>query len=140
MNDRPRKRSTSKIPELSRLELAVMDVVWELGTCSSTEIVIEFQKRRRLAPTTIRTVLANLRKKNYLEQVPTIERGFRLRAAVSRSAVARRTLREMLGSLFQGSLQQAIACLLSEEQLSDDQMQEIRQLIESRTRKAGGKQ
>ncbi len=62
-----------------------MDIVWLLGECTSAEVTAEFQKRRRLAPTTIRTVLANLRKKHYLEQVPTIERGFRLKATVSRS-------------------------------------------------------
>ena len=139
MSKPTRKRNAAARPELSRLELAVMDIVWLLGECTSAEVIAEFQKRRRLAPTTIRTVLANLRKKHYLEQVPTIERGFRLKATVSRSSVARRTLREMLGSLFQGSLQQAIACLLSDEQLTDDEMQELRQLIDSRAKKAGGK-
>jgi predicted transcriptional regulator len=118
-------------PELSRLELAVMDVVWALGECSSAEVIAEFQKRRRLAPTTIRTVLANLRKKGYLQQVPTIERGFRLKATVSRSVVGGRSLREILANLFGGSLQQAIACLLKDEELSDAEMKEIRQILKS---------
>jgi len=124
------------LPELSRLELAVMDVVWELGTGNSAEIIAAFQKHRRLAPTTIRTVLANLRRKGYLECVPTIERGFRLKATVSRAVVARRSLREVLATLFQGSLQQAIACLLSDEKLSDEEMKEIRRIINFRV---GGK-
>jgi predicted transcriptional regulator len=131
--DRPAQNDR---PELSRLELAVMDVVWELGTGSSSQIITAFQKRRPLAPTTIRTVLANLRRKRYLERVPTVERGFRLKAAVSRAVVARRSLREVLATLFQGSLQQAIACLLSDESLSDEEMKEIRRIIQSR---AGGR-
>jgi predicted transcriptional regulator len=132
------KRGPSKKdrPELSRLELAVMDTVWELGTSSSSQIITAFQKRRPLAPTTIRTVLANLRRKGYLECVPTVERGFRLKATVSRAVVGRRSLREVLAILFQGSLQQAIACLLSDEELSDEEMKEIRRIIKSR---AGGK-
>jgi BlaI family penicillinase repressor len=132
------KRGPSKKdrPELSRLELAVMDTVWELGTSSSSQIITAFQKRRPLAPTTIRTVLANLRRKGYLECVPTVERGFRLKATVSRAVVGRRSLRDVLAILFQGSLQQAIACLLSDEELSDEEMKEIRRIIKSR---AGGK-
>ena len=90
-----RGRGKTDLPELSRLELAVMGVVWELGDCSSAEVIAEFTKRRRLAVTTIRTVLANLRKKGYLEPIPTIERGFRLRACMSarrgRRPHARRT-------------------------------------------------
>jgi BlaI family transcriptional regulator, penicillinase repressor len=131
--ERPSKNDR---PELSRLELAVMDVVWELGTGSTSQIVAAFQKRRPLAPTTIRTVLANLRRKGYLARVPTVERGFRLKATVSRAVVARRSLREVLTTLFQGSLQQTIACLVSDEKLSDEEMKDIRRILESR---AGGK-
>ena len=92
MSKRKQQDAAADRPELSRLELEVMDVIWELDVCSSAEVTTEFQNRRRLAPTTIRTVLTNLRKKGYLELVPTIERGFRLKAAVSRSTVARRWL------------------------------------------------
>ena len=134
--DKRDKPAKTVRPELSRLELAVMDVVWDLGTASSSEIIIAFQKRRPLAPTTIRTVLANLRRKGYLTRVPTVERGFRLKAAVSRAVVARRSLREVFTTLFQGSLQQTIACLVSDEKLSDEEMKDIRRILESRS---GGK-
>ena len=80
-----RGRGKTDLPELSRLELAVMGVVWELGDCSSAEVIAAFTKRRRLAVTTIRTVLANLRKKGYLElRSPTD------RAAASVACVAPR--------------------------------------------------
>jgi predicted transcriptional regulator len=131
----PRQVNSTKadLADLSRLELAVMDIVWELGSASSSEIVAAFQKHRPLAPTTIRTVLTNLRRKGYLKRVPTVERGFRLKATVSRAVVARRSLREVLKTLFQGSLQQTIACLLSDESLSDEEMAEVRRLLESHT-------
>src|SRR5687768_9091847 len=102
-------RGSGDRPELSRLEMEIMDVVWELGECSSAEVTAAYTKKRSLAPTTIRSVLANLRKKGYLEPVPTIERGFRLRALVNRDSVARRTLRGLVRSLFGGSPQTAIA-------------------------------
>jgi BlaI family transcriptional regulator, penicillinase repressor len=125
-----RGRGKNDLPELSRLEMAVMGVVWELGDCSSAEVIAAFTKRRRLAVTTIRTVLANLRKKGYLEPIPTIERGFRLRACVTREAVAGRTLRGLVGSLFGGSPRQAIAYLLKNERLDEAELKEIRRLLD----------
>jgi len=133
MAGKPKKET--RLPELSRLELDVMDVVWTLGECSSAEVIASYQERRPLAPTTIRTVLANLRKKGYLQPVPTVERGFRLKATVSRESIARRSMRDVFQNLFQGSLRQAIACLLSEEQPSDEEMEEIRQILASQSSK-----
>ncbi len=89
------------------------------------------QVGRRLAPTTIRTVLANLRKKGYLKPVPTIERGFRLRPTVERDSVVRRTLKSLVAGLLGGSPRQAIAYLLKDENLNDADLEEIRRLVDS---------
>jgi predicted transcriptional regulator len=126
------KATNRSRPHLSRLELAIMGVVWDLGECSSAEVITAYRKQRKLAPTTIRTVLANLRKKGYLEPVPTVERGFRLKPTISRAAIAKRSLKEILKNLFQGSPRQLILNLVSEENLSDEDWKELRQLIESR--------
>ena len=119
-------------PELSRLELDVMDVVWTLGDCSSAEVTREFRKKRELAPTTIRSVLANLRKKDYLKPIPTVERGFRMRATVARDVVARNTLTELVSSLFRGSPGEAIVYLLDDEEIDNGELEEIRKKIEAR--------
>jgi len=132
-----RNRKSTEIrglPELSRLETEVMDVIWGLGECSSAEVTAEFTKKRPLAPTTIRTVLANLRKKGYLEPVATIERGFRLRATVNRDSVARRTLKSLVASLFGGSPRQAIAYLLKHEEIDDGDLAEIRRMLDQHTK------
>lgn len=121
--------------ELSDLELAVMAVVWELGECSSAEVVERFSERRPLAPTTIRTVLASIEKKGYLERVPTVERGLRYRPRVEREDVAGRSLRKLVGNLFGGSPRHAIAWLLREEDLADADLEEIRRMITERKRK-----
>jgi len=118
-------------PELSRLETEIMDVVWRLGECSSAEVIAAHSKVRRLAPTTIRTVLANLRRKGYLEPIPTIEPGFRLRPTVERESVVRRTLKNLVAGLLGGSPRQAIAWLLKDENLNDADLDEIRRLIDS---------
>lgn len=128
-----RKKASHGRPPMSPLELDVMDVVWPLGDCTSAEVIDAFTaKKRALAPTTIRTVLASLRKKGYLKPIPTTERGFRLRPTVGREAVARRSLKELLGAFFAGSPRQAIAYMLDETDLTDDELDEIRHMLDSR--------
>jgi len=121
-------------PHLSRLERDVMNTVWDLAErtreCSSTDVVEAYQQKRALADTTIRTVLRNLRKKGYIEPVPTIERGMRLRPAVARDVVARRTLHELVESFFDGSPRRAISFLLKEEAMDENELAEIRRVLD----------
>jgi len=124
--------------ELSKLELDVMAVVWELGEPSTAEVIDAYQKRRPLADTTIKTVLSNVRKKGYLELIPTTERGYRFRPTVTRDAVAKRSLKQVVSNLFGGSPRQAILHLLSEEPITQDDMREIRRMLDDRKR-GGGK-
>lgn len=127
-----KSRKGKKLPHLTRLELQVIGIVWQLGDCTSTQVAAEFARIRPLAPTTIRTVLSKLLKKGYLKRVPTVERGYKFRATVPRECVARRSLKELLSSLFDDSPRQAIACLLADTNISQDELEEIRQMIESR--------
>ena len=123
-------------PPLSSLELEVMSAVWELGDCTSAQVIAAYGKKRTLAPTTIRTVLTKLREKGYVEPIPTVGRGFLFRATVARESVARRSLRELLGSLFQNSPRQAIAYLLDDADMPESELEEIRRMLEaSKSRK-----
>ena len=129
------RRDDSARVSLSPLELEVMDVVWNLGECTSGDVIEAFASKRELADSTIRNVLANLRQKGYLKPIPSIGRGFRLRPTVPRETVARRSLRSLLESLFQGSPTQAIAFLLDETDASDAELDEMRRLLSTRKRK-----
>jgi predicted transcriptional regulator len=126
------RRGREPKAELSRLETEVMDVVWELGECSSAEVVAKFRERRRLAPTTLRTVLSKLREKGYVEPVATIAPALRLRPAVARETVIGRTLDRLLGSLFGRTPRHAIVHLLKAEPIDEAELDEIRALIDAR--------
>jgi BlaI family transcriptional regulator, penicillinase repressor len=138
-NEMPGKerRAKRELPELSRLELEVMDVVWNLGDCSSAQVIEAYASRRDLAKTTLRTVLANLRRKGYLAVVPSVERGYRLRPIVARATVARRSLPTLIRHLFAGSPRQAIAWLLQAEAIDEKDLDEIRALIDARRGRKG---
>lgn len=132
---RNRSNPSSKLPTLGDLELEVMLVVWELGECTSGDVIEAFRKRRELAASTLRNVLANLRAKGYVKPVPTIGRGFLLRPTVKRESVANHTLRGLLRSFFGNSPQQAIASLLDAGDATDEELESIRRMIEARRRK-----
>ena len=132
---RRRQNPPANRPTLGDLELEVMHVVWELGECTSGDVIAALGKKRRLAASTIRNVLAKLRTKGYVRPVPSIGRGFLLRPTVPHETVARGTLKSLLSSLFRGSPTQAIAYLLDDTRLSDEDLEEIRRLIEARKRR-----
>lgn len=128
------RRRDRKPVALTTLELEVMDVVWDLGDCTSAQVIAAFARKRPLAPTTIRTVMSALRRKGYIKPIPNIGRGFLFRPAIPRENVARQSLREMLGSLFHDSPRAAIAYLLEDERVSDEELDEIRRMIDRRRR------
>lgn len=123
---------TTRRTPLSRLETDVMNAVWDLGQATSAEIVEAVTRRRPLAPTTIRTVLAKIEEKGYIERVPTTERALRYRARYPRETVARQSLQQLVGKLFGGSSKLAIAQLLADEQLDDQELEEIRKMVVKR--------
>jgi predicted transcriptional regulator len=113
-----------------------MATVWHLGECSSAEVIDAYNETNEpLAKTTIRTVLANLREKGYLEPVATTERGFRLRATVSRNDFAARTLRQITRRLLDGSPRRAIACLINDHDINEADLEAIQALIKERKKR-----
>lgn len=111
-------------------------MIWELGECTSADVIEEFTKKRMLANTTIRTVLANIRKKGYLEVVPSVEPRIRFRPSVSKRTVAGRSLKRLLENMFGDSPREAIEFLLEEEDMDRAELDEIRRLLDEHT--AGG--
>ncbi|MFA6240390.1 MAG: BlaI/MecI/CopY family transcriptional regulator [Candidatus Hydrogenedentales bacterium] len=125
-------RNRGDLPELSSLEREIMSVLWNLGECSSADVIEIYTRERPLAKTTIRTVLSNLRKKGYVEVVPSVDRGFRLKASVPRTTVAGRSLRDLVQTLFNGSPRHAISHLIKDEAIDQNDLDEIQQMIEAR--------
>ena len=127
-------RESPERPPLGGLELEVMHVVWELGECTSGDVIAAFRSKRELAPSTIRNVLANLRAKGWVRPIPAIGRGFLLQPTTPRDAAAKRSLQSLLASWFGGSPQQAIASLLDDEEISQADLEAIGRLLKARRR------
>lgn len=124
-----KEKKTSELPALSPLETELMQVIWEQGNATAAEVARALAEHRPLADTTVHTVLANLRKKGYLEPIPTVERSMRFAPCVRREAVATRTLRQLLHDFFGNSPQRLMAHLLHEEKVDQAELEEIRKML-----------
>ena len=104
-------------PKLSRLELQIMEALWKEGPCSVREVQEQFPERRRPAYTTVQTMVYRMEAKKVLRRIKKIGNAHIFEATVSRSAVQRRLIDEML-ALFGGRMQPVMAHLVETGKLT----------------------
>lgn len=127
-----KRKAKPALKNLTQLEEEIMRTVWELGECSSTEVLEAHAKVRKLAPTTIRTILTKLYEKGYVERIPTVERGYRLKPTVSRETVATRLVSRIVSSFYDGSPHLLVANLLKDEDVDEETLRKIEDLLHKR--------
>ncbi len=123
-------------PKLSKLELRIMEVFWARGASSVREIQESFPQRSRPAYTTIQTVVYRLETKQALRRLKKIGNAHIFEAMVSRSAVQRGLIDELLVS-FGGRMQPVMAHLVETGKLTlEDVQQAERHLRELKAKNA----
>ena len=121
----PRPRS----PNLTPGELRIMKVLWSRGPSSATQIA-EAIKRPVLARTTVLTLLGILERKGHIAH--DVEgRSFVYRATLDERAARRRILDDVAGLFFGGSRRALLLHVLADEQISPEEAQRIREILES---------
>jgi BlaI family transcriptional regulator, penicillinase repressor len=73
-------------PSLTKLELKIMQVLWERGPSAVREIQEAFPEKRRPAYTTVQTIVYRLEAKDALRRVRKISNAHIFEATVSREA------------------------------------------------------
>ncbi len=111
-------------------ELDVMNVLWESGTATVAEVRERLPDE--LAYTTVLTILRTLEKKGYVGHSEE-GRAHRYHPTVERDAARASHLRRLVRKLFSGSPGALAAHLVSEEELSQEDVRKLRELLEERT-------
>ena len=119
---------------LTRLEVAVMEALWELGPAPIREIHKAFTGHPRPAYTTIQTIVYRLEAKKAVRRVRKIGGAHIFQAAVSRSA-AQGTLIDELVSLFGGRSQPVVAHLVDTGRLTKDDLKAAEKRLAELTRR-----
>ncbi|MGH7531013.1 MAG: BlaI/MecI/CopY family transcriptional regulator [Gemmatimonadales bacterium] len=110
-------------------ELDVMSVLWDLETATVTEV--RQRLADKLAYTTVLTVLRTLEQKGSVGHTGE-GRAHRYHPLVQRATAGRNALRRLLDKVFQGSPELLMTHLVSDKNLSDDELRRLRKLLEAR--------
>ena len=122
------------LPKLTRLELRIMEALWNRGASSIREIQEEFPERDRPAYTTVQTMVYRLEGKKAIRRVKKIGNAHIFEAVVSRNAAQRRLIDDLL-SFFGGRTQPVMAHLIESGQLTLEDVQEAEQTLRRLARK-----
>ena len=122
-------------PRLTRLELRIMEALWEGGPVSIREIQERLPAPDRPAYTTVQTVVYRLESKKAIRRVRKFGNAHLFEAVISRSAAQRRLIDELL-AFFGGRTQPVVAHLIESGKLTRDDLREAEKAFRRLT-KAG---
>lgn len=123
----------SETPRLGRMQLQIMQVLWERGQLTAREITDEINARntgKPVAHSTVQTLLRKLEVKGAIEHAVQ-ERVFVFRALYREAEVATTATRDLLARVFGNSVSGLVAHLLTYERVSPEEMARLRELVES---------
>jgi BlaI family penicillinase repressor len=104
-------------PKFTKLELQIMQTLWDRGAVSIREIQEAFPEAGRPSYTTVQTTVYRLESKNAVRRVKKISNAHIFEAVVSRKAAQRRLIDDLLG-LFGGRTQPVMAHLIESGKLT----------------------
>jgi len=116
--------------KLARLELQIMEILWNRGPCSIREIQEAFPEKDRPAFTTIQTTAYRMEAKKAVRIAKRVGNANIFEAAVTRRSAENRLIDDLLG-MFGGRVKPVIARLVETGKLTLDDVKEAEQAIRS---------
>jgi BlaI family transcriptional regulator, penicillinase repressor len=117
-----------RLPKLSKLELQIMEVLWNSGSSAIREIQESFGPKNRPAYTTIQTMVYRLEAKKALRRSRKIGNAHIFEALITREAAKARLVDEFL-SLFGGRMQPVMAQLIEAGNLTPKDVADAEKLL-----------
>ena len=124
------KKKLSDI-RLGRLELQIMNVVWDKGNATVHDVKDVISRGRKPAYSTILTMMRKLEAKGYLSH-DVDDRTYVYRPIISRQTVRQGVIGDLLDRLFEGSPSLLLNSLVEQNRISEEELREIRKLISKR--------
>ncbi|HXE63883.1 MAG TPA: BlaI/MecI/CopY family transcriptional regulator [Bryobacteraceae bacterium] len=121
-------------PKLTKLELQILEALWEKGACSVREIQEAFPEPGRPAYTTVQTVVYRLERKKALRCVKRISNANIFEAVISRNDAHRRFVDELL-SVFGGRAKLVMAHLVESGELTLEDIKDAEKALRQSLKK-----
>ena len=126
--------SSSPQIRLSALQLAILRILWERGEASVNEVHGALGTKRKLAPTTVATLLKRLEKRGLLTH-RSAGRQFLYRSLKSADEVNRSMVSGLVEDLFGGRALELFGHLLDTQEVSPKDLARIKQMIAAKEAK-----
>lgn len=120
---------------VSNAELEVLKVLWEHGTLTSQQIIDDLTRTTQWKPKTIQTLITRLVSKKAVKADKANAKAFLYSAAISREEYRKAANHSFLQTVYDGSLRMMLASLAGGDTLSEQDIRELRTLLESEEKK-----
>ncbi len=117
-----------KSPKLSKLELKVMEALWNNGASSIREIQETFPENERPAYTTVQTTVYRLENKKVVHRTKKIGNAHIFDASISRDTANGKLIDSLL-TLFGGSVQPVMSHLIETGKLTMKDLEEAKKTL-----------
>ncbi|MCI9444028.1 MAG: BlaI/MecI/CopY family transcriptional regulator [Oscillospiraceae bacterium] len=108
-------------------ELKVMDVLWREGDLPARQVAAVLEAEVGWNVNTTYTLIKRCMKKGAIQRT---DPGFRCHALIPKEAVQAAETDELVGKLFDGSVDKLFASLLGRRNLTAEQVQRLRDIVE----------
>jgi|SRR5690348_4229364 len=114
---------------LTPQELEIMKLVWQRDSSTVRDIYEALLQRRKIAYTTVMTMMKILESKGYLKK-RLLDRAYVYRPARRKEQVIGKMIREFMDRLFNGSAEPLLVHLVKSRRIREKDLQKIRRMIE----------
>lgn len=115
-------------PDLTPVELEIMNVLWESGPASVQDVQRRLESRRAVAYTSVQTMLNILVRKGKATRT-LVDRSYRYRAAVSREKALGSSMRDIVKRMFGGSAEALVMSLVESKQLTPETLSRLNDMV-----------
>jgi BlaI family transcriptional regulator, penicillinase repressor len=115
-------------PKFTKLELQIMQALWDRGTASIREIQEAFPEQDRPSYTTVQTTVYRLEGKNAVRRFKKISNAHIFEAVVSRKAAQGRFIDDLMG-FFGGRMRPIMSHLVESGKLTLDDVKEAEKAL-----------
>jgi BlaI family penicillinase repressor len=121
-----------KKPVLTSQELEIMKVVWSAGASTVRGVYEALLERRKIAYTTVMTMMNILEQKGYLKKTQK-DRAYVYQATKPQKQVIRGMVREFVDRVFNGSAEPLLLHLVEDRRLSEEDLNQIRDMMKEKS-------
>jgi predicted transcriptional regulator len=118
----------TKSRTLTEQELEIMKVVWELRTATVRDVYETLLRRRKIAYTTVMTMMNILEEKGHLRKRAE-EKAYVYRPARSKARVVKAMVEDFVERVFNGSAEPLLVQLVKDRHLSPQDLEKIARTI-----------